>query len=146
MAFFPPLLALAEDARPEALLTACVAGSRLARGAVLAPQDGTMLDVMSGLAACSPEQSISDILDRLAGAVRATAHMLPAMRQAGVVDAGALGLFCFFEGFFAAWSGDEGLLQAPGVRFPGLLRARLPEAEADPASCINLSLDRKSVV
>lgn len=140
VAFFPPLLALAEDAGPEALLAACAAGSRLARGAVLAPQDGTMLDVMSGLAACSPEQSIPDILDRLAGAVRATAHMLPAMRQAGVVDAGALGLFCFFEGFFAAWSGDEGLLQAPGARFPGLLRARLPEAEAEPASCINLTL------
>jgi DegV family protein with EDD domain len=45
------------------------------------------------------------ILIRLEEAVRSTPGLLPKLAQAGVVDAGALGMFLYFEGFFHALLG-----------------------------------------
>jgi uncharacterized protein len=40
------------------------------------------------------------IIDHLAETVWDTSEMIPELKEAGVVDSGALGMFIFFEGFF----------------------------------------------
>lgn len=105
-----------------------------------------MLDLFATLAVYhnsgTPLPPSSELIEKLADSVRATARILPELRQAGVVDAGALGLFFFFEGFFADLSCDPNLCRPAGELFQGLLEPILTCAEVqDQGSCINLSLD-----
>jgi hypothetical protein len=53
----------------------------------------------------------SILIEKLEKAVRSTGETLPALKAAGVVDAGALGIFLFMEGFFGCLAG-----QADGFR------------------------------
>lgn len=71
------------------------------------PRPGTMLSIfdalveileVSPLADCNG--NIEKILDRLERAVLETPEYLPKLKQAGVVDSGALGMFIYLEGFF----------------------------------------------
>jgi dihydroxyacetone kinase-like predicted kinase len=102
-AFFSCFIQVASLAElPEAVRL----GSRRARQAVADPQPGTMLSFFDELVMTLADPAVLDDLDRIAGAVarlaiavRATAEQQPKLRRAGVVDAGALGLFLFFEGF-----------------------------------------------
>ncbi|MBI4618934.1 MAG: DegV family EDD domain-containing protein [Desulfobacterales bacterium] len=75
--------------------------------AVPDPQPGTMLSFFDALAVLLPNTNvfsdhgrISDVLLHLETVVRDTTEQQPKLRKAGVVDAGALGLFLYFEGFF----------------------------------------------
>ena len=72
--------------------------------AVPDPRPGTMLTFFDTLADSSclawDQGTIRDRLSFLAEAVRGTMHQQDKLRQAGVVDAGALGMYLFFEGFF----------------------------------------------
>lgn len=73
--------------------------------AVAVGQPGTMLSVFDSLAAELAKGEAIDgpaILAALQGAVLATTAALPDLRAAGVVDAGALAMFIFFDGFFRA--------------------------------------------
>ncbi len=150
-AFFVPLLKEEQPSNSrieiDTLAAQLAQGSHLARQAVLAPQDGTMLDVFSALAAWHEagrsRLSGPELLEQLAATVRATARILPELRQAGVVDAGALGLFFFFEGFFAQYLEDESLYRSPGERFQGLLEPALPvQNDEELGSCINVSIQQ----
>lgn len=144
-AFFPPLI---QPQTEQALAARLARGSLLARQAVLSPRSGTMLDVFEALAHYHntglPLPTGADLLDKLADSVGATAHILPELRRAGVVDAGALGLFFFFEGFFAEYLQDQSLLRPARELFAGLLDPALPleDGEEDQGMCINLSLER----
>ncbi len=88
------------------LAPAAHAGLTRARQAMPTPRDGTMLDVFSQLAsllAASPQKHIPDFLllsRSLATTVQATAAILPELEGTGVVDAGALAMFIFFQGYF----------------------------------------------
>lgn len=62
------------------------------------------------------------LLARLAGAVRSTPELLPRLKAAGVVDAGALGGYLFLEGFFASLAGRGEALRPLTETFPGMLR------------------------
>ncbi|MDX6554614.1 MAG: fatty acid kinase [Miltoncostaeaceae bacterium] len=83
--------------------------------AVRRPVEGTMLTVArwmaDGAEAAGPEAGIVETLDAAveAGrrAVAATTDMLPALRAAGVVDAGGLGVLVLVEGLAAALAGRE---------------------------------------
>ncbi len=94
-------------------LTAAVKeGNARAWKAVREPCRGTMLSVFDTLdeSLCrqefTPEQeSAKRILSQLEQAVRKTQHLLPKLEKAGVVDAGALGMYIFFEGFFYELAG-----------------------------------------
>ena len=72
--------------------------------AVPDPRSGTMLTFFDALADSSclvwNQETIKDRLSYLAEAVRCTLHQQDQLRQAGVIDAGALGMYLFFEGFF----------------------------------------------
>ena len=82
-------------------------GRDLAWKAVTDPKSGTMLSVFDALAealgrhdlVANPER-MEQVLDILEGVVVDTSRQLKELATAGVVDAGALGMFIFFDGFF----------------------------------------------
>ncbi|MCK7508111.1 MAG: DAK2 domain-containing protein [Desulfobacterales bacterium] len=52
----------------------------------------------------TPDQKSADqILSHLEQAVHETRELLPKLKEAGVVDSGALGMYIFFEGFSIRW-------------------------------------------
>lgn len=81
--------------------------------AVPDPRQGTMLTFMDALAERIPHADpLSDadkaaaLLKHLEAVVRNTTDQQPKLQKAGVVDAGALGLFLFFQGFLQFLSGN----------------------------------------
>ena len=87
-------------------------GSARAWKAVSDPLPGTMLSVFDvltdalGRNGISPDRKTVDaILVRLEKIVHETYELLPKLKRAGVVDAGALGMYIFFEGFFRTLAG-----------------------------------------
>ena len=82
--------------------------------AVHDPRPGTMLSFFDALAtslsdveASSNDEEIAAILMQLEDAVRDTISQQPKLQKAGVVDAGALGMFLYFEGFFHVLTGGR---------------------------------------
>jgi uncharacterized protein len=80
--------------------------------AVHDPRPGTMLSFFDALAgalsngdASFNNNEIAAILMHLEAAVRDTISQQPQLQRAGVVDAGALGMFLYFEGFFHVLTG-----------------------------------------
>ncbi len=81
--------------------------------AVNDPKQGTMLTVFDALTEAVEEGPATfdgpwreRALKRLEGAVLSTPELLPKLKAAGVVDAGALGIFIFLDGFFSVLAGD----------------------------------------
>lgn len=92
----------------ETLAGAVRQGRDRAWQAVNDPKQGTMLTVFDALTAALDEGSATfdgpwreRVLKRLEEAVLSTPELLPKLKAAGVVDAGALGLFIFLDGFFS---------------------------------------------
>jgi hypothetical protein len=75
------------------------------------PRPGTMLSLFDALLEALPgiinidKETADKIIAGLEKAVHATNEQLPRLKDAGVVDAGALGMYIFFEGFFYALAG-----------------------------------------
>ena len=97
---------------PADLPTRAKEGRARAWQAVATPQTGTMLDVLGVLADVLVRMPIDRehcpaILAALAEAVARTMQTLPDLRRAGVVDAGALGMFLVFDGLFRTLCGYE---------------------------------------
>jgi uncharacterized protein len=81
--------------------------------AVHDPKPGTMLTVFDALVTALEEKPAAydaawrdRVVGRLEEAVRSTPELLPRLKAAGVVDAGALGAFIFLDGFFASLVGN----------------------------------------
>jgi DegV family protein with EDD domain len=75
-------------------------------------QPGTLLTVFAELlnhieklSSAPSAATFPTLLDQLEKAVHSTSETLPALRAAGVVDSGALGMFIFMEGFFSRLAG-----------------------------------------
>ncbi len=78
--------------------------------AIAEPRAGTMLEVFDALSQLPAHRDFPDfpVLRRiLADSVLETTRLLPELTDAGVVDAGALGMFIFLDGFFAVAGGNE---------------------------------------
>jgi DegV family protein with EDD domain len=80
--------------------------------AIADPKPGTMLTVfdellnhLENLSSDPLAATFPTLLDQLEKAVHSTSETLPALRAAGVVDSGALGMFIFMEGFFSRLAG-----------------------------------------
>ncbi|PKN34265.1 MAG: hypothetical protein CVU61_08770 [Deltaproteobacteria bacterium HGW-Deltaproteobacteria-19] len=93
----------------SSLASAVARGRDQAREAVREPKPGTMLTFFEALAdglRDAPGETDTEwcrrLMDRLQDVVRNTVEQQPKLREAGVVDAGALGMYLFFEGFFPA--------------------------------------------
>ena len=99
----------------ETLPGAVRKGRERAWQAVAEPRNGTMLTLFDALAEALKERPAAydapwreGVLKRLDTAVLATAEILPRLKVAGVVDAGALGAYLFMEGFLASLTGGDG--------------------------------------
>ena len=108
------------------------AASKLGRDrawqAISKPVPGTMLDVLDALAETMEkndidenDQNASKIIHNLENAVRSTHGLLPKLKDAGVVDSGALGMFIFFEGFLKSLINRADQFQPVTGIFDGLL-------------------------
>ena len=118
-------------------------GREAAWRAVAVPKPGTMLTVFDGLAEAlekkgTPEGNGWDgIIDHLEATVRSTTALLPELTEAGVVDAGALGMFIWLEGFFRRLTGGEDRLRSVSRRFADCLDvAAAFRREDDPGRCV----------
>ncbi|MDZ7695575.1 MAG: DegV family protein [Deltaproteobacteria bacterium] len=113
----------------EMLHEAAQMGKEKAWQAIADPVSGTMLDVMDALAEAmkawpvnAHKEDAARITDRLAEVVRETRDRLPKLKEAGVVDAGALGIYIFLEGFFRRMAGTTDQFQPVTDAFEGLLQ------------------------
>ncbi len=87
----------------KGLSAAAATGKDAAWQALKDPKPGTMLSVFDALTDAiqlSDSFDACHVMDNIKNAVLATAQVLPELKNADVVDAGALGMFLFFEGFF----------------------------------------------
>ena len=91
----------------EDLLRSAKDGRDKAWRAIGDPKPGTILTVFDELTRTlesgpvgQTRESVSKLIDNLQEAVWSTPELLPELKRAGVVDAGALGMFIYMEGFF----------------------------------------------
>jgi hypothetical protein len=110
------------------LSAAAARGRERARSAVLDPQAGTMLTIFDCLAQALAEAPESGhepawlaIGQTLLAATASTTSALPVLQQAGVVDAGALAMFIFFDLFLQTLAGRTEPSCAVTELFPGRL-------------------------
>ena len=130
---------------PADLFTAAQTGRSQARRAVPNPAPGTMLTVLDALVeALQPAifdgspAAAGRVLTRLQETVAATCSQLPQLSRAGVVDAGALGLYLFFERFFPGILTDPLAVPRPETLFRGRLRVdALPAPETQNSHCVD---------
>lgn len=124
--FFASFYALDELNQLQAVVRE---GKTKAWKAVGDPRPGTMLSVFDALAEVlenidyAPDMNCANrIVARLTQAVRETRETLPKLRQAGVVDSGALGMYIFFEGFFYTLAGYNDAYRPVTEIFQGQLQ------------------------
>ncbi len=110
------------------LALAAKKGCAQAWQAIQAPQPGTMLSVMDSLSQALEQKQVDEIkedpeplVSRLEDTVRTSVDLLPVLQEAGVVDAGALGMFLFLEGFFQTLANRKGKYRSINESFPGML-------------------------
>ncbi len=103
-------------------------GARAAWDALAAPQQGTMLSVFDALSDALDKRSqpmgpeaATEVIAHLKETVIRTRDQLSALTTAGVVDAGALGMYLFFEGFLICLVGGKLTFPTPMALFNGLL-------------------------
>lgn len=103
-------------------------GRDLAWRAVNNPVPGTMLTVFDALVEFAEKNAnpnrhefVPGMINALEAAVRSTPELLPKLKQAGVVDSGALGMYIFFEGFFKSLAGQPAEYQPVTKIFQGLV-------------------------
>ncbi len=113
----------------ENLAQAAKFGRDQAWRAVSKPMPGTMLTVLDTLVDFLEKSDfenktdyVARIIDRLGEAVKSTPELLPKLKQAGVVDSGALGMYIFLEAFFKHLIGQRNEFRPISSIFQGLLK------------------------
>ena len=141
-AFFSSFLSASESG---GMYPSVAAGRDAAWHAVADPKPGTMLTMFDALVQATqkwPDRvfkvDVDGIVDHLDKAVRSTVELLPQLKRAGVVDAGALGMFIFFEGFFCRLESETADMVPVTERFAGLLKVTGDiEGGQFPGYCVN---------
>jgi uncharacterized protein len=110
--------------------------------AVSDPKPGTMLTVFDVLAESVEELPATfdatwreGVIRKLEAAVLATPELLPKLKAAGVVDAGALGVFIYLEGFFNTLTGNTGVFRPITEVFGKYLKISPAFQESDETGC-----------
>jgi len=104
------------------LAEAFAKSSEMAYKAVMKPKEGTMLTIGRAFAEGAHEAAFDSddmeiclkfIIDHANAVLEKTPDMLPALKEAGVVDSGGMGLICFLQGALNALRepGDVSLLE-----------------------------------
>ena len=112
----------------ENLHQAARSGRDQAWQAVSKPIPGTMLTVLDTLVDFlgksdfeNKTEYVAEIIDLLENSVKSTPELLPKLKQAGVVDSGALGMYIFLEGFFKSLIGRNNEFRPIAAIFQGML-------------------------
>lgn len=110
--------------------------------AVSDPKPGTMLTIFDALVAAVEEPPATHdaawrerVLQKLEGSVLSTPDLLPKLKAAGVVDAGALGVFIYMEGFFSTLTGNGGTFRPITETFGNYLKISPAFQENDETGC-----------
>jgi len=110
------------------LAQAAKSGRDQAWQAVSKPMPGTMLTVLDSLVDYLEKsefenrtECVDKIIELLEESVKSTPELLPKLKQAGVVDSGALGMYIFLEGFFKSLIGQHNEFRPISAIFQGLL-------------------------
>lgn len=112
---------------PVDLAARAALGRDRAWKAVIQPCPGTMLTVFDTLAKLLEQfdtTAYPDLRKELQQTVLSGMDMLPELTRAGVVDAGALAMFVFFDGFFRQFTGHEEKSVSVLELFEGKLRIK----------------------
>ena len=106
-----------EKITPVQFAEALMKGSEMAYKAVMKPKEGTILTVARVVAEDAMKQAqkapddydnlISVILKSGEAILKKTPDMLPALKQAGVVDSGGRGLMLIYQGYAAVLRGED---------------------------------------
>lgn len=111
------------------LPAAAESGRDRAWQAVHKPVPGTMLTVFDELAEFLKKDNtedknvyVSQVITHLEKATLSTNKLLPKLKQAGVVDSGALGMYIFLESFFNSLIGRQEKLIPITEKFKGFLQ------------------------
>ncbi len=100
-----------ETVAAEDFSSACAAGVRAAYSAVVKPAEGTILTVFRESAAVQGAEEIEDWFTRhveeAARSLQRTPELLPALKEANVVDSGGAGYLRLMEGMLQALTGEE---------------------------------------
>ena len=123
--FFAGFLKAVSDG---SILNGARAGRDLAWQSVYNPLPGTMLTIFDAFVdyldtksfKSSPEY-VDGLVNHLEKAVKRTPDLLPRLKFAGVVDAGALGMYIFWDGFFKSLAGSTDISQPITEIFKGSL-------------------------
>ncbi len=125
------------------------AGRDRAYRAVSSPVPGTMLSFFDDLCDSFSEHrpdinqgAEGKVIADLVESVKNTTSRLPALQDAGVIDAGALGMFIFFETFFLSLAGkEEGYVSILDEFSEGLTLKAGYRAESEMGFCVDLVLE-----
>jgi len=103
-------------ANSEDLAEALAKSSEMAYKAVMKPKEGTMLTIGRAASEAAFEiafdnedigECLEFVIKRTDEVLAKTPDMLPALKQAGVVDSGGMGIICFLKGALAALSDKD---------------------------------------
>ena len=122
---FAKSLAGVEKITPVQFAQALSKGSEMAYKAVMKPKEGTILTVARIVAEDAMKQASKDpndydalfsvILKSGEAILKKTPDMLPALKQAGVVDSGGRGLMLIYQGYAAVLRGEDINLTETGM-------------------------------
>ena len=114
---FAKALSGVEKITPVQFAEALMKGSEMAYKAVMKPKEGTILTVARVVAEDAVKQAkkapddydelINVILKSGEAILKKTPDMLPALKQAGVVDSGGRGLMLIYQGYAAVLRGED---------------------------------------
>jgi len=127
------------------LTRAAKSGRDQAWQAVSKPVSGTMLTVLDALVDFleysdfeNKSEYVTEIVDRLEESVKSTPDLLPELKQAGVVDSGALGMYIFLEGFFKSLIGQPNQFRPLSAIYDGMLEISPSyEVEMEEGYCVD---------
>jgi len=104
---------------PGTLVEACKQGRDMAYAALKAPKAGTVLSLFDALVEALKQHPVEKdgawvprVIEEMESAVLSTRVRLPELAAAGVVDAGALGMFLFFRACFCVLGNRPGTSEA----------------------------------
>ena len=125
-------------ATSEDLAEALAKSSEMAYKAVMKPKEGTMLTIGRAASEAAHEiafdqddiyECLKFVIKRTDEVLAKTPEMLPALKQAGVVDSGGMGIVCFFKGAL------EALLEKDEIQ---LLEQAVGVTEGTTAAAMNI--------
>ncbi|MDY6967849.1 MAG: DegV family protein [Spirochaetota bacterium] len=127
-------------------------GMKQAWQAVNEPRSGTMLTLFDALVEIldsdiinTDKQWINHVLNHLENAVSSTTELIPKLKEADVVDAGALGMFIYLDGFFTTLNGNIDRYRPINEIFKDKLKISSSFSEKNQSGyCIDIALRIKN--